>query len=57
MKIIDRTREKIWFEPFPAVGMKAVTLWRVGPFRRILYRDFDGTCGKEFGWISFIPRT
>ncbi len=28
------------------IALDAVSLWNVGPFRRILYRDMDGKCRK-----------
>jgi len=40
-------KELGYIELWPICLMPAVTLWKIGPFRRILYRDFlTGKCVK-----------
>ena len=43
-------KEKGWLVDYGfAVVLPAVTLWKVGPFRRVIFRDFSGKCYKYFG--------
>jgi hypothetical protein len=52
-----RKRERGYISPFPGSALKAITLWRIGPFRRVLYRDIDGKCRKRGpAWVHWIPR-
>ena len=34
--MINRKKEKGWIEVWPIMMLRAVTLWRIGPFRNIL---------------------
>lgn len=42
-------KERIWLEPCPGVGFRAVILRRLLGFRKVLYRDLWGRCGIE--WV------
>ena len=34
--------------------MPAVTLWKIGPFRRVICRDYSGKCFSHFAWIEWL---
>lgn len=53
MKIISKNKEKGYVGMNFGICLDAVTLWKVGPFRRIIYRDFDGECRNDFGYITW----
>ena len=43
---ISRKREKGYIGMNFSLCLQAVTTFRIGPFRKILYRDFDGKCRR-----------
>ena len=48
-------KELGYIDAWPFGMLRAVTLWKFGPFRRILYRDVSGKCYK-YGpvWTSWL---
>lgn len=57
MKLINKKKEKGYIGGSYMLSLEAVTLWRIGPFRKILYRDFDGKCRTLFSWVGmWVPR-
>jgi hypothetical protein len=55
-------KERGFIEVWPLFVLEAVTLWRLGPFRRLLYRDINlsgdgkrGKCHKLFANERWIP--
>jgi len=47
-------KESGYIHWWPICLLKAVTLWRIGPFRYVLFRDVSGKCYKEFAWFEWI---
>jgi len=56
MRMIDHTLKCIWLEPCPGVGLQGFILWSLGPFVKVLYRDFNRKWYKHFGWQQWIER-
>jgi hypothetical protein len=53
-KLINRKKEKGYIGMNFSLCLEAVTLSKIGPFRKILYRDFDGKCrilGSSLGMV------
>jgi len=39
-----------------SLALEAITLWKIGPFRKFIYRDFDNRCKSGFGCVSWTKR-
>jgi len=57
MRLMSRKKEKGLIGMSFGIALKAVTLWKIGPFRKVLYRDIDGRCHTDFAWMEWWVRT
>lgn len=56
MKLMNNHREKGYIGMSFGLCLKAITLWKICQFRKILFRDIDGKCKVYYGCMTWWPR-